>query len=133
MEIYTSYFAMQNKLVRAGIEPVAICRGKPKWFNGRSVDELAPTWQMMKMPLDEFWDSYERMLAKKSASEIASKVWSGKRSGFRAVALMCYEKNQEECHRSVVAKWMRGNGIEVNEWGKDSEKKEPECLQLSLF
>lgn len=62
MKIYTSYFGRLKKLESAGIEPVAICRGKPKWFNGRCVDKLAPTWPMMQMQLPKFWESYAKML-----------------------------------------------------------------------
>lgn len=62
MKIYTSYFGRLKKLESAGIEPVAICRGKPKRFNGRCVDKLAPTWPMMQMQLPKFWESYAKML-----------------------------------------------------------------------
>lgn len=62
MKIYTSYFGRLKKLESAGIEPVAICRGKPKRFNGRRVDKLAPTWPMMQMQLPKFWESYAKML-----------------------------------------------------------------------
>lgn len=62
MKIYTSYFGRLKKLESAGIEPVAICMGKPKRFNGRCVDKLAPTWPMMQMQLPKFWESYAKML-----------------------------------------------------------------------
>lgn len=61
MKIYTSYFGMLNKLERAGIEPVAICRGKPKWFNGnkfyQSLDgAMRAVYEMMLMDGDECAD-----------------------------------------------------------------------------
>lgn len=62
MKIYASYFGRLKKLESAGIEPVAIRRGKPKRFNGRCVDKLAPTWPMMQMQLPKFWESYAKML-----------------------------------------------------------------------
>ena len=93
MKIYTSYFGRLKKLESAGIEPVAICRGKPKWFNGRCVDKLAPTWQMMQMQLPKFWESYEKMLEPMDALELADAIWRGRKSGCEAVALLCYEKD----------------------------------------
>lgn len=79
MKIYTSYFGRLNKLERAGIEPVAICRGKPKWFNGRCVGKLAPTWPMMQMQLPKFWESYAKMLEPMDAREVADAIWRGRK------------------------------------------------------
>lgn len=125
MKIYTSYFGRLNKLERAGIEPVAICRGKPKWFKGRCVDKLAPTWPMMQMQLPKFWESYAKMLEPMDARELADAIWRGRKRGCEAVALLCYEKDAAECHRHVVADWMTKAGIEVVEW-EPSEKPVPQ-------
>lgn len=88
MKIYTSYFGMLRKLERAGIEPVAICRGKPKWFKGRCLDRLAPTWLMMQMQLPEFWESYAEMLEHMDAREEAESLWRYRRRGCKAVAMV---------------------------------------------
>lgn len=133
MKIYTSYFGRLNKLERAGIEPVAICRGKPKWFNGRCVDKLAPTWPMMQMELTKFWESYAKMLEPMGARELADAIWNGRKRGCEAVALLCYEKDAAECHRHVVADWMTKAGIEVVEWEPSEKSVVQEDLQMALF
>ena len=32
------------------------------------------------------------------------------------IALVCYEKPEDFCHRHLVADWFRTNGIECKEW-----------------
>jgi hypothetical protein len=34
------------------------------------------------------------------------------------VALMCFEKPDDFCHRHLVADWLRQNGYECKEWGQ---------------
>lgn len=34
------------------------------------------------------------------------------------IALVCYEKPADFCHRHIVAKWLCGNGFECHEWMK---------------
>lgn len=132
MRIYTSYFGRLKKLEEAGIEPVAICRGKPNWFRGRSVDALAPTWPMMHMQLEKFWKSYRSMLEPMDAARLAESIWSGRKTGCEAVALMCYERDASECHRHVVADWMTESGIEVVEWEPSEKGVVQEDLQMAL-
>lgn len=37
-------------------------------------------------------------------------------SGGADVALCCYEKPGDFCHRNLVAAWLRKNGVECEEW-----------------
>ena len=32
------------------------------------------------------------------------------------IALVCYEKPSDFCHRHLVAKWLKENGYNVEEW-----------------
>jgi uncharacterized protein (DUF488 family) len=36
--------------------------------------------------------------------------------GYNDVALVCYEKSGDFCHRNIVAEWLRNAGYEVKEW-----------------
>lgn len=36
------------------------------------------------------------------------------------VALICYEKPSDFCHRHLIAKWLRAYGVECTEW-EDTE------------
>ena len=54
-------------------------------------------------------------------------------SGGKDVALCCYEKPGDFCHRHILAKWITENtGIEITEFGV-VEKKEPKYEQANLF
>ena len=33
------------------------------------------------------------------------------------IALVCYEKPEDFCHRHLVANWFRENGIQIKEYG----------------
>lgn len=129
MRIYTSYWGNAKRLAKEGVEPVAICRGKPKWFHGKAYDRLAPTWPMMRMPLDEFWKSYREMVCRLDAEVVAGELEAMCESG--QIALMCYEKDPDECHRHVVSEWMTDSGISVVEW--EPAEVVQERLQMSMF
>lgn len=129
MRIYTSYWGNAKRLAKEGVEPVAICRGKPRWFRGKAYDRLAPTWPMMGMPLDKFWKSYREMVRKLDAVVVAEEL--EEMCGSKQIALMCYERNPEECHRHVVSEWMTENGIPVVEW--EPAEVVQERLQMSMF
>jgi hypothetical protein len=90
---------------------VAICRGKPKWYRGRSYDVLAPTWQMLKMPLEEYNVHYDRLLAGLDPRKVVADL------GDDAI-MLCHEKPNVCCHRRRVAEWLETElGIVVPEWG----------------
>ena len=36
----------------------------------------------------------------------------------RDIALVCYEKPEEFCHRHLVADWLRKYGHDIKEWEK---------------
>lgn len=48
------------------------------------------------------------------------------------VALMCYEKPGDECHRHSLAKWMNGHGFEVSEYGQEV-KREETAIEPTFF
>ena len=43
MKIYTSYFGNSKKLQQAGIKVIGISLYPPRWFNGISLKQVAPT------------------------------------------------------------------------------------------
>lgn len=116
MKLYTSYWGNVRKLRDAGIEPVAISRGKPKNWMGRSFDALAPTWNMLHMSDAEYYRAYERILSKVNADGFVAWLEAGLRDGCDGVALLCWEKDPNECHRKRVAEWLRESGYEVEEF-----------------
>lgn len=108
--IYTSYWGRLRTLEQFGIEPVAISRGRPKGWEGRSVWELCPTWQMLKLPEDEFYRQYDEQLAKADPHKVVESLGEGD------VALLCWEKDLPRCHRHRVVSWLEDAGYSVEEF-----------------
>ena len=113
--IYTSYYGQLKNLREDGIVPISISRGKPHWYHGEALDSLAPTWDMIHLGWDEYEPRYMEILAKNNAKHIVENVIKG-----RDVALLCYEKDIEDCHRKYVLRWLRENGYECEEYSHNN-------------
>ena len=121
--IYTSYFGRLRDLSKSGIEAISISRSVPTGFAGRRIMELAPTWAMLKMSDEDYDRCYEQILAKVDRDELV-KSFEG-----RNVALLCWEKDINDCHRKRVGEWLREGGYEVEEFQterqiQDEKRKE---------
>src|SRR5260370_27573580 len=110
--MFTSNFGQVKSILAAGLEPVAISRGVPKWFKGRRMLQLAPTWAMLKMTAEEYNVRFEAILSELDPKQVYTEL------GDKAV-LLCWEKpNIERCHRRRVAEWFeQGLGMVVPEFG----------------
>lgn len=135
MRIYTSYFANSKKLAAAGIKVVGIALYPPKWFNGISLKQVAPTKSIL-FAKDETQDDYIRrykaeVLARQDMQQFLKSVEMA--GNGQDVALCCYEKPEDFCHRHILAEWIKEKtGVEVEEYGS-SQKKEPTYVQGNLF
>ncbi|MBA4543979.1 hypothetical protein H1164_13905 [Thermoactinomyces daqus] len=119
--MYTSNFANVQKIIEAGLRPVAISIGLPKMYKGEHEFRLAPTWAMLKMPREE----YDRLFLKKLASLDPVQLYQS--LGEDAV-LLCFEKHNDWCHRRLVAEWFESElGIVVPEFGFDRSETLPYC------
>ena len=56
------------------------------------------------------------MLAPLTAQQVVEELRSRLPDGAKDIALVCYEKPNDFCHRHLVGKWLRENGIECREW-----------------
>lgn len=133
MKIYTSYFANAKNLVKNGIVCVSIARISPGWFQGPKMMNLAPSKKLLfdKSITDEAFErEYEREVCSKLSPAWLRREMERVSQG-RDVALLCYEKPGDECHRHTLAKWMNANGFDVHEFGQ--EKKEVRIVEMSLF
>lgn len=119
MKIYTTYFARVSKLPE-NVVPIAICGGIPKWWTGLTFKELAPKKWFFDIwkengDNDFYIDKYNScVLNIYQAADIVEQLWQLSRG--KDVALVCYEKDGKFCHRHLVAKWLRKNGYECEEW-----------------
>lgn len=116
--IYTTYFGKLKKLPKT-IVPVSIALNNPKGYNGFSLISLAPTkyllnhWKIYHD--DEYYTMrYKEKLETLDVAEITAFI-----NGFNPggdVALVCYEKPADFCHRHIVRNWLNQNGIACEEW-----------------
>lgn len=110
MKIQISYFASKAP---SG-QKVSIAKWPPRWFRGQRASRLAPSnpkaaeWQKaywedleQRFPNGEGLSEYLQEIAEKTPNPI----------------LCCYEKEKEECHRSILAEYAKKHlGIELSEW-----------------
>lgn len=136
MKIYTSYFAKAAILRKAGIVPIGVALWPPRFFRGISMKQVAPRRYMLddRLTDEEYIRMYRndvlRLVDARSFIqdlELASRGMD--------VALCCFEKPGDFCHRHILAKWLNEQtGIEVSEFGVAESRQEtlkPE--QQSLF
>lgn len=135
MKIYTSYFGNSKKLQQAGIKVIGISLYPPRWFNGISLKQVAPTKSILfanGQTQEEYTRRYRsEVLSRQDMQQFLKTVEQA--SGGQDVALCCYEKPEDFCHRHILADWIKEKlGIEISEYGY-TPKKEPDYVQGSLF
>lgn len=134
MEIYTSYYGNIKKLSREGIIPVGISLGIPKWFHGHVLKYLAPTYYILNLEEQKYIPAYLDHLENIDMNRLRDDLSIISNSaGGKDIALLCYEKPEEFCHRRLFAEWLKEKtGYEIKEFGY-TEKKGPDVVQGSLF
>lgn len=132
--IYTSYFGKMRKFPN-NVIPVAICALVPSWYKGAQYPKLAPDYDMlMQWKCDHNNDDYAEcfnsavlgnldvmrtahelhmLIPEKARIQMQHSVWS---SPDWHIALLCYEKPTDFCHRHFVADWLRHGGFKCEEW-----------------
>ena len=106
----TSYFGNVDN-IPDHLEPVGIARGTPRTFGGRSLKTLAPTWDMLRLPPEEYDARFNVILARLDPQAVFDEL------GADAV-LLCWEEPHYRCHRRRVAEWLEASlGIIVPELG----------------
>lgn len=140
MKIYTSYFSNAKRLQADGVKMIGISLYPPRWFMGVSLKQVAPTKALFaagQLSDEEYEKRFNReVLSRVDAMDFyreLERVGKG-----QDVALCCFEKNRNECHRKNVAEWLeRELGIEVPEYGAlkivDAIPQKHEYIELSLF
>lgn len=131
---FTTYFAMLYKLP-SNVIPVSICGKCPDWYNGLEYKKLAPKYEFFKIWKETKDNDYyiehfnkevlDKLTQIKVVTEIQmilpndikekmqepfydSKEWH--------VALVCYEKPGDFCHRHLVADWLNKDNFRCKEF-----------------
>ena len=119
MKIYTSYFAKMKHLP-TDVVPISICAKPPAFYTGLQYKKIAPSYRCLmdyKSDHDEdafvkkYFDDVLYKLDQKTIENEIKELSQGK-----DVALLCFEKSTDFCHRHVFATWMKMSGIDVTEY-----------------
>jgi hypothetical protein len=112
--IYTSYYAKVRKLP-AGVEGISISVGVPRWWQGKHYPALAPRREWIDLPPDQYDPLFAALLAQLDPAVVYRELLA--LAAPNVPAVLCYEANPEECHRSAVRRWWIGAGLESVEFG----------------
>lgn len=135
MNIYTSYFGNAKALAKAGIMIVGVARWSPRFLSVPVVmTDVAPTpWMVKQATRQQYLDAYQQILSKLNPHEFINRL--EKVSNGADVALCCYEKPGEFCHRHLLAEYLTAKtGVEIKEFEsipptpKKPERNEPPSL-----
>ena len=121
--IYTTYFAKLKKLPE-NIIPIAICAAPPKGYTGPIYRPLAPKYdffQKYKITGDvaEFTENYiGQVLNQLNPVSVVTNLYYQVCLAPNTcdIALVCFEKSTDFCHRHLVAEWLTTAGYECKEW-----------------
>lgn len=122
LKFYTSYFPMVRHLRELDILPVAICAKCPDGYNGYHYKKLAPSWSIFK----QWRDVHDEIVyTKRFNIEVLSDLQFvdvlqtltdfATRESATGIAMLCYEKPGDFCHRHLVADWFVMNGVGCEE------------------
>lgn len=139
--VYTSYFGKMRSFP-SNIIPIAICGGIPDWYKLGMENKgwlwykkLAPKWEFFKVWKQTHDNDYyirnynalvldklsvhrvaadiQLMLPLETREKMQSSIWC---SEDIHVALLCYEKPGDFCHRALASAWLNKNGYKCEEW-----------------
>ena len=121
--IYTTYFAKLKKLPE-NIVPIAICAKPPNGYTGPIYRTLAPKYDFfakykITKDTEEFTESYIRqVLNQLNPVKVVTELYYqlGMAPNTCDIALVCFEKSTDFCHRHLVANWLNMAGYECKEW-----------------
>lgn len=134
--IYTTYFAKLRKLPE-NVMPIAICAKVPEWYKGAQYSKLAPDYRMLiQWKCDHNDDGYidrfnktvldkldiirtthelHMLLPDHIKRKMRASVWNEPNWH---IALVCYEKPEDFCHRHLVSQWLKRHGYACEEWSE---------------
>jgi hypothetical protein len=103
MTIHTTYFAKAGQLP-SHIAPVAICLKPPYWFKCPNYKPLAPSLQIFQLPPEEYTAAFQKYLRRLDPRKTVSDLEA--LANGSDIALCCFEKVGDFCHRHIVAAWL---------------------------
>ena len=133
MNIYTSYFAKGKTLKAKGVKMIGIALYAPTNVKCLSMPQLAPSHSILYDKYrtdDRYTHRYQsEILRKLDPKKVLADIMALAQGS--DVALCCYEKPGDFCHRHIVAKWLMENtGVVIEEFGLSKNKP---VVEQTLF
>lgn len=125
--IYTTYFAKIKSLPK-NVVPISICGKAPAGYKGLEYKKLAPKydffWKWKQTGDNEYYIKcyLEQVLAGLSVNDVVNELYafakasSDSEQEIKDIALVCYEKPTDFCHRHLVSTWLYNAGWEIEEY-----------------
>lgn len=120
MNIYTTYFANIRNLP-PDVIPISVALYPPKGYSGLTYPPLFPTPEILKLaksgnlPPEKYIPLYRhQVLDHLDLQKVIQDLQN--MSHDKDIALICYEKPSDFCHRHVISHWMNINRIPVQEY-----------------
>jgi hypothetical protein len=114
MKLYTGNFANLQKY--AGLFPVSIAL-TAKGYEGACYRKLNPDWSYMEDPQVLYTRKFNQHLATLNPQQVYNELAALSKG--QDVVLLCHEKEEDFCHRHLVARWLEANlNITVKELGR---------------
>lgn len=137
MKIFTSHHAKIEQLFEMGLTPISISVMFPRYSKIKYAEfkKLAPRYDMLKMDWQTYNIQFQKILRGLDPAKIYAHL--SELSQGKDIVLLCYEKDRNECHRSIVGEWLEKKlQIKVEEITfKQEKKKKPDKSsdQLNIF
>ena len=132
--IFTSYFSMIRNFP-SNVIPIGISRWEPKWYTGLNDKTVSPSKELLSLykgdNIDEnsYTSAYKEELSKVDLDAFVRRINNAvgytedglpiSESKTNHVALLCYEKPDDFCHRHILASILTEKGIPCREITKD--------------
>lgn len=123
--IYTTYFGKLKRLPK-NIHPISICGKAPDWWTGKQYKKLAPKYDFFMKWKETHDNEYyikcfkEQVLDKLTVEEVITDLCGILNPNEHVdIALVCYEKPDDFCHRHLVAEWLTEHGYICKEWSSN--------------
>lgn len=125
--IYTTYFAKLKSLPK-DIIPISICGKAPAGYKGLEFKKLAPKYGFFKKWKETGDNAFYienflvQVLAEQNPDEIVKELYALAYSTaepgqvIKDIALVCYEKPTDFCHRHLVSTWLFNAGWSSEEY-----------------
>lgn len=135
MKVYTSYFGNAKTLAKHNVKIVSVARWQPRYLSVPIVmlDVAPEVWMLKNATHEQYVNGYNRILSRVNAHEFMKRLETI--SGGSDVALCCYEKPGDFCHRHMLADYLtQQTGIEVKEFEVPAPPPPPKKIETpSLF